>query len=78
MRPCFVSLLLFALISSCTPSFRKLHRQAVVIDTHNDVLSQVTLRGLGMEQDLTGQAHTDLARFEKGGMDIQVFSIFYL
>lgn len=76
MRPCFVSLLLFALISSCTPSFRKLHRQAVVIDTHNDVLSQVTLRGLGMEQDLTGQAHTDLARFEKGGMDIQVFSVF--
>lgn len=76
MRSCFLLLLLFALISSCTPSFRTLHRRSVVVDTHNDVLSQVILRGGNIGQDLRGRAHTDLARFQQGGMDIQVFSVF--
>src|SRR4051812_48263948 len=68
----FLSLLLFA---SCQ-SYRKLHRDAIVVDTHNDVLSTATMKGLSIEHDLTGQTHSDLARFLKGGVDIQVFSIF--
>lgn len=76
MRPCFLLLVFIAFITSCTPSFRTLHRQSIVVDTHNDVLSQVTLRGLNMQEDLTGRAHSDLARFQKGGLDIQVFSVF--
>ena len=31
---------------------------------------------MSIEQDLTGKAQSDIARFKKGGVDIQVFSIF--
>ena len=34
------------------------------------------MKGLNIENDLTGKAHSDLARFKKGGVDIEVFSIF--
>jgi membrane dipeptidase len=47
-----------------------------VADTHNDVISTVTLEGLNIENDLFGKTHTDIARLKKGGVDIQVFSIF--
>lgn len=57
-------------------SYKTIHENAIVADTHNDVLSTVTLKGLNMENDLTGKAHSDLARFKKGGVDIQMFSIF--
>src|SRR5829696_2154373 len=57
-------------------SYHSLHRKAIVIDTHNDVLSSVTMKGLNMEADLTGRTHSDIARFKKGGIDVQVFSIF--
>jgi membrane dipeptidase len=48
----------------------------VVIDTHNDVLSSATMKGLNIESDLSGRTHSDIARFQKGGIDGQVFSIF--
>lgn len=56
--------------------YRTVHQQAIVIDTHNDVLSSATMHGLSIERDLTGKAHSDIARFKKGGIDIQVFSVF--
>src|SRR5690349_10843830 len=67
--------LLSVLIISCT-SYRKLHQDAVVVDTHNDVLSTASMKGLPVDTDLTGKTHSDLARFRKGGVDLQVFSIF--
>ncbi len=67
---------LIVFISACTPSWKKLHQQSILIDTHNDVISTVTMRGLSIEQDLRGKAHTDIQRLKKGGVDIQVFSIF--
>jgi membrane dipeptidase len=48
----------------------------VVADTHNDVLSSVVMHGLSIEKDLTGKSHSDLARMKKGGIGIQVFSVF--
>jgi len=63
-------------ITSFPQSYQKLHNKAIVIDTHNDVLSTVTMKGLNIENDLTGKSHSDIARFKKAGMDIQVFSIF--
>lgn len=47
-----------------------------MIDTHNDVLSTVTMRGLNIDHDLGVRSHSDIARFEKGGVDIQIFSVF--
>ena len=57
-------------------TYKTIHENAVVADTHNDVLSTVTLEGLNIENDLTGKSHSDLARFKKGGVDIEMFSIF--
>lgn len=76
MRTALLSLLIFLSVSAGAQRHMKLHRKAVVIDTHNDVLSSVTMRDMNMEHDLRGKAHSDLARWKEGGMDIQVFSIF--
>jgi len=57
--------------------YRVLHAKAIVVDTHNDVLSEAVIgRGLDFSTDLTGKTHSDLGRFKKGGVDVQVFSIF--
>ena len=68
-------LLLLSLTVSAQ-SYKKVHDKAIVIDTHNDVLSSATMKGLNIENDLSGTTHSDLDRFKKGGVDIQVFSIF--
>ncbi len=57
-------------------SIDKLHAEAIVVDTHNDVLSTVTMKGMNFENNLKGKAHSDLSRFKQGGVDVQVFSIF--
>ncbi|WP_299702355.1 dipeptidase [uncultured Pontibacter sp.] len=54
--------------------YRELHEQAIVVDTHNDVLISV-LEGLRLEDDLRGKTHSDLARFKEGGVDVQIFSV---
>jgi membrane dipeptidase len=72
-RLCLLSLL----AAPCyAQSYKKLHKQAIVIDTHNDVLSSATMKGVSIEDDLTGRYHSDIQRFKKGGVDIQVFSVF--
>jgi membrane dipeptidase len=57
-------------------SYKRLHKKAIVADSHNDVLSSVTMKGMNIETDLSGKTHSDIARFQKAGIDIQVFSIF--
>lgn len=69
-------LLLASLFLVSCQSYKRLHRDAVVVDTHNDVLSTATMRGLSIEADLSGRTHSDIARLKKGGVDVQVFSIF--
>ena len=54
----------------------RLHDQAILVDTHNDVISSATMHGLNIEEDLRGKTHSDLARFKRGGVDVQIFSIF--
>lgn len=71
----FFTLLLSIVLLSCQP-YKKLHRQAIVADTHNDLLWTATMKGLNFENDLTGKTHSDLRRFKKGGVDVQVFSVF--
>lgn len=57
-------------------AYKSLHDKAIVVDTHNDVLSSVIMKGLHIENDLTGKTHSDIKRFETGGIDVQVFSVF--
>ena len=59
----------------------KLHRQAIVIDTHNDVTSPILEHGfdLGMDgaaPDAKTRTHTDLRRMKAGGIDAEFFAVY--
>lgn len=72
------SLLFFLFFSTCSLDPKDVavfHQKATVIDTHNDVLSAAIVNGVDLNKDLTGLYHSDFNRFKKGGVDIQVFSI---
>lgn len=56
-------------------SYQKIHRDAIVVDTHNDILTKVVMYGFAIDKDLTGKTHSDLARWKKGGLDVQFFSV---
>ena len=57
-------------------SYKSLHKKAIVIDTHNDFISTGIEKNKSFDQDLKGITHSDLNRMKKGGVDVQVFSIF--
>src|SRR4051812_45367016 len=71
-----ILLLLLACCKGDAQRYIRLHNKAIVVDTHNDILSNATKRGLNIEDDLTGKTHSDLKRFKQGGVDVQVFSVF--
>lgn len=50
------------------------HRRAIVVDLHNDVLEKVVETGYQLGPRHTFN-HSDLPRFRDGGIDIQFFSI---
>ncbi len=77
MRKIFSAILLFFFVLNIkAQDAQKIHEAAVLVDTHNDVLSTVSMTGMDFSTDLSGKANSDLARFRKGGVDIQIFSIF--
>ncbi len=57
-------------------SYKKIHDKAIVVDTHNDILMQAADIGVVFDQYLTGKTHSDLARWKKGGLDVQIFSVY--
>ena len=56
-------------------SYKNLHSKAIVVDTHNDVLTYTMENNLIIDTDLKGQTHTDLTRLRQGGVDVQFFSV---
>ena len=70
-----ISLLFSAPFFLAAQSYKKLHFNSIVVDTHNDLLSKVVDDKVIMDNDLTGKTHSDLARFKKGGVDVQLFSV---
>ena len=78
-------IILIIVLSSCTSSpekesalktFIEIHNEAIVIDTHNDILMKTVDLGIMLDQDLTGRTHSDLNRWKKGGLDVQIFSVY--
>jgi hypothetical protein len=53
----------------------KLHYDAIVIDTHNDILMPVMLEGADITKK-TQSTQSDLVKWKKGGLDVQIFSIY--
>lgn len=68
--------LLINFLFSLSQSYQKIHDKAIVVDTHNDVLSSATINGLDISNNLLGKTSSDIARFKEGGVDVQIFSIF--
>jgi membrane dipeptidase len=55
----------------------KLHRESIVIDTHNDITSAITDRGFDMGvRDASGGTQTDIPRMKEGGLDADFFAIY--
>ena len=55
--------------------FKRLHKQSIVVDSHNDILTTAITKNLSFDQQLKGVTHSDLERMAEGGIDVQVFSI---
>ncbi len=53
--------------------YKKIHSDAIVVDTHNDVVQRM-LKGEDISIRTT-KGHSDLERFKEGGIDVQFFSI---
>jgi membrane dipeptidase len=68
--------LLFSLVAfafSFSIDYERLHYDALVVDTHNDVLQRI-MEG----EDIairTEKGHSDIPRLREGGVDVQVFSV---
>ncbi len=56
-------------------SYQTVHSKAILVDTHNDILSKILETGYILDEDLLGKTQSDLKRWKKGGMDLQFFSI---
>ncbi len=55
--------------------YQKIHRNAIVVDSHNDILTACMEKKVSMDQPLKGKTHSDLQRFKEGGVDVQLFSV---
>jgi membrane dipeptidase len=69
-------LLLTGFTNSHAQNFQRLHKKAIVIDTHNDFISTGIEKNKSFDMALKGITHSDLNRMKTGGVDIQIFSIF--
>lgn len=74
MKKLLLPLLLFITLTAFAQTAQQIHQHAILVDTHNDVLSNelINHEDIGKLQT-TGQL--DLVRAKRGGLDCQVFSI---
>lgn len=70
------ALLMANCLFASAQSYKKLHFKSIVVDTHNDILMKAADKGIVFDRDLTGKTHSDLARLKKGGLDVQLFSVY--
>ena len=75
-RSLFFILVVLAGIDGFSQKYKKIHTKAVLVDTHNDFPSASIEKKVSFDSDLLGVTHSDLERMRKGGVDVQVFSIF--
>jgi membrane dipeptidase len=66
---------LFFLLLSTATFAQDIHFKSILVDTHNDCLTACIEKKVSLDSDLTGINHSDLARFKKGGVDYQLFSV---
>ncbi|MGY4536195.1 membrane dipeptidase [Mucilaginibacter sp. UYNi724] len=74
MKKLLLPFLLISTLSASAQNVKQIHQRAILIDTHNDALSNqlITRVDLGKLQT-TG--NFDIPRAKQGGLDVQVFSV---
>ena len=74
MKKLLLPLLLSLTISASAQNAKQIHQKAILVDTHNDALSNqlITKADLSKRQSV---GNFDLVRAKKGGLDVQMFSI---
>lgn len=71
-----ISLLLFIAPSLLiAQDYKRVHFNAILIDTHNDIPSTAIEKKVSFDQQLAGITNSDLQRMKAGGVDAQLFSI---
>jgi membrane dipeptidase len=70
-----ISLLLCFYFLANAQSYEKIHFNAIVIDTHNDIPTTAIEKNVSFDADLKTKTHSDLQRMQQGGVDAQFFSI---
>ena len=73
MRYFLIFFLLLIYSVSMAQSGKKIHFDAILVDTHNDFLSKAVEDHVVFDTDLKGITHSDLKRMQEGGVKVQVF-----
>ena len=76
MRYSLFFLFLLIAVNSQAQSGKKIHYNAILVDSHNDFLSKAVEAHIVFDSDLKGITQTDLKRMREGGVKVQVWSIF--
>jgi membrane dipeptidase len=63
--------------STSCQSYKQLHKNAIVADGHNSILNAVEDSSWIFDSDLSGKTQSDLQRMIRGGIDLQIFSMWY-
>jgi membrane dipeptidase len=72
LLPIAIGMLLIIKASAQTP--QEIHQKAILVDTHNDVISNELITKVDLSKRQT-TGNFDMVRAKEGGLDVQVFSI---
>ncbi|MEQ1675756.1 MAG: dipeptidase [Chitinophagaceae bacterium] len=73
--PLLVVLFLLSAVMGLAQRAKKIHFNAILVDTHNDIPTTAIDGGVSFDQSLKTKTHSDLKRMSEGGVDAQFFSI---
>jgi membrane dipeptidase len=74
MKKLLLPLLLLLIIKVSAQTPQEIHQKAILVDTHNDVISNELITKVDLSKRQT-TGNFDLVRAKEGGLDVQVFSI---
>lgn len=76
MKTKILIFIIFIALQLSAQTYKQIHADAILVDTHNDILTKTVDNGYIMDTDLKGKTHSDLKRWKEGGLDVQIFSVF--
>lgn len=74
MKKFLAPLILFAALKVSAQNAEQIHQRAILVDTHNDAISNELITKADLSK-LQTMGNLDLVRAKKGGLDVQVFSV---